>query len=100
MEKVSHHEAGAQLAKEILNDCDFGEDEIAMIVAAIAGHHAGKRHDEDRDYIQGKHTVSEDDMLFMDLFYKADKLSRNCFDCKAQDECYWSVEKRNLYIKY
>ena len=99
-ENVSHHEAGAELAKEILKECDFREDEIAMIVAAIAGHHAGKSHGEDGAYMQEKPTVGENALLFMDLFYKADKLSRNCFACKAQEECYWAMEKRNLHIKY
>lgn len=98
-ENVSHHEAGAGLAKEILKDCDFSEDEIAMIVAAIAGHHTGNAYSEDRNHIQAESAVN-DDTLFMDLFYKADKLSRNCFDCKASEECYWSQEKRNLQIRY
>lgn len=100
MEKVSHHETGARLAQEILNDCDFVEDEIAMIVEAIAGHHTGNAYLQDGISVQVDDAVKEDNILFTDLFYKADKLSRNCFDCKAQEECYWSQEKRNLQIRY
>lgn len=91
-ESVSHHEVGAQLAKEILTDCDYNEDEIAMITEAIAGHHTGKSYAE-----QEADTLHDS---FKDLFYRADKLSRNCFDCKASDECYWTQEKRNLQIRY
>lgn len=99
-ENVSHHEAGAGLAKEILKDCDFNEHEITMIVSAIAGHHTGNAYSEDGENVQSESTGYDNDTLFMDLFYKADKLSRNCFDCKAREECYWSQEKRNLQIRY
>lgn len=91
-EKVSHHEAGARLAGDILRDCDFSPDEVAMITEAIAGHHTGKSHSES--------TAEHSESSFTDLFYKADKLSRNCFDCKASEECYWTQEKRNLQIRY
>lgn len=91
-EHVSHHEVGAKLAKDILLDCNYSEDEIAMITAAIAGHHTGKSHSEAvKDYSEAS---------FTDLFYQADKLSRNCFDCKASKQCYWTQEKRNLQIRY
>lgn len=107
-ENVSHHEVGARLANDILKDCDFSKDEITMITKAIAGHHTGKAYSESADNteVQSK-TVSRlvdeeknECSVFIDLFYKADKMSRNCFDCKASEECYWSQEKRNLCIRY
>ncbi len=91
-ENVPHHEIGARLSKDILKDCDFSADEIAMITEAIAGHHTGKAHSEG--------ATDNQEVSFTDLFYKADKLSRNCFDCKASEECYWKQEKRNLQIRY
>ena len=91
-ENVSHHEVGARLAREILLDCNYNEDEIVMIVEAIAGHHTGNAHSEG--------VMDESEHSFKDLFYKADKLSRNCFDCTASEACYWTQEKRNLQIKY
>lgn len=107
-ENVSHHEAGARMAKDILRDCDFNEDEIAMITHAIAGHHMGRTYSEYSNDNELQHCPisqsdcgkQDDDSMFTDLFYKADKLSRNCFDCKASEECYWEQEKRNLQIKY
>ena len=35
-----------------------------------------------------------------EIIYKADKLSRQCFNCKAEKECYWSSEKKNFKITY
>lgn len=91
-ENVSHHEVGVKLAEDILQDCDYSNSEIAVITEAIAGHHTGRPHSES--------PTDNCDASFTDLFYKADKLSRNCFDCKASTECYWKQEKRNLQIKY
>ena len=34
------------------------------------------------------------------ILYRADKQSRNCFDCTASDECYWPDAERNLKIRY
>ncbi len=91
-QSVSHHEASTDLAKIILADCDFTTAEISIITSAIAGHHTGKSHSEDAG-------ISKE-VPFADLFYKADKLSRNCFECKASEACYWTTEKRNLRIRY
>ena len=33
-----------------------------------------------------------------DYLYRADKLSRNCFVCKAKDKCKWSEEKKNATL--
>ena len=35
-----------------------------------------------------------------ELFYKADKGSRNCLICPASSQCSWSDEKKNLKIHY
>ena len=43
---------------------------------------------------------SESDNKLEEIIYKADKLSRQCFNCKAEKECYWSKEKKNFTIKY
>ena len=107
-EQISHHEAGAELAKEILKDCGFDGKEIVMITEAIAGHHTGNAYLEganDRPTQENANLLTDgtgnnETSFFKELFYKADKLSRNCFDCKASAECYWKQEKRNLRIQY
>lgn len=37
---------------------------------------------------------------FTGLFYRADKLSRPCYNCPAEAECNWAAAKKNLEITY
>lgn len=83
-EGKSHHIVGTELAKEILSDCDYREDEIEMISNAIL-HHKRKSDDEAFDAL-------------CDTLYQADKLSRKCYDCKAYDSCYWSEDMKNKTV--
>lgn len=77
-----HAEAGAINAELIMPDCGFSDAETAAVAEAIRSHRG-----------------SGDGGLFGEVLYKADKLSRMCFDCKAQCECYWEDEKRNKEIE-
>jgi len=81
---IPHEIASADIARDILQDCSFNENEIEMILIAIRNH---------RNKNNSKNSLSE-------LLYKSDKLSRMCFNCKAQAECNWSIEMRNNQIKY
>ncbi len=82
-EQVSHHQAGAEIAKNILEEAGFWQDEIDMICEAITSH---------------KHVEESKDLKF--LLYKGDKLSRNCFNCKMYGECYWQDDLKNKEITY
>jgi uncharacterized protein len=75
---VPHEEGSAVLASEILKDTDFEESTQAAIV----------------DMIKKHRSASED------LLAKMDKLSRNCYLCKAKDDCKWPDEKKNLQFVY
>ncbi|MGN1030047.1 MAG: HD domain-containing protein [Butyricicoccaceae bacterium] len=77
-----HQLAGAALAAEILDDCGFGQERDA-IVNAILGHRK-------KDLLQ----VS----TFEDALCEADRLSRMCFRCSAQDTCNWTDARRNHTI--
>lgn len=88
-EKIPHHEAGAEIARVVLKDCGYGPSEIVQITEAVAAHQNRRELSVDNE------TVS-----LQSLLYEADKLSRNCFACKAQKECYWENEKRNYSIQY
>lgn len=88
-ESKPHHEEGARIAKEILKDCGYTENEAEYIGSAIISHKCGQTDDK---------TAGQD--VLLDLLYEADKLSRNCFDCKVQEECYWKEEQRNHTIRY
>ena len=39
--------------------------------------------------------MKEKSESFASIFYRADKLSRDCIHCKARQECYWPEEKKN-----
>lgn len=80
---INHDEAGADIAKEILEETSYTDDEKKLIINAIINH--GNK--------------NSDNKLF-EIIYRSDKLSRNCFECKAEKECYWSKEKKNMIIKY
>lgn len=71
------------ISEKILKETSYSTDEINLILNAVANH--GNKDAEDK---------------FLNIIYKSDKLSRNCFDCKAEKECYWSIEKKNMEIKY
>lgn len=81
-EGTPHNIASVTLSKEILKELDFTEEEKEMILKAIENHRGSS--DEKLSYI----------------IYKSDKMSRECFNCKAKKDCYWSDEKKNLKIIY
>ncbi|MDO5337821.1 MAG: HD domain-containing protein [Eubacteriales bacterium] len=83
---TAHDIASAALAEGILRDCGFEKEEIAAVKKAILGH----RNPESR----------ENPDLLTSYLYRADKQSRSCFACKAQEECDWPLEKKNLKIMY
>lgn len=76
---VSHEEASAMLAEEILGECGYHAEERQMMVQTIRSHRSQNKKDS----------------MFAEIFYKADKLSRDCIHCKARKECYWPDEKKN-----
>ncbi|MBK5200341.1 MAG: HD domain-containing protein [Spirochaetaceae bacterium] len=79
---IDHNIAGGQLAKEILPQCNYNNEEIELISSRIINHNK----------IQATSYLSH-------LLHYADKLSRNCFVCSAKDLCNWSDEKKNIGIE-
>lgn len=80
-----HHISSADISCDILDECEFLNEEKEEIIKAILNH-------RNKD-------VKYDDTL-SGIIYCGDKLSRNCYDCKSHNECNWSDEKKNLFIKY
>lgn len=80
-----HEKASAELAEPILRDCGFTQKETDVIIEAISMHRT-KESAEERN-LNG-------------LLYRADKMSRSCFSCKAEKECDWKAEKKNLRLVY
>jgi len=83
-EGMSHHEAGAIVARPILERAGYTPEEVIEVCEAIKKH-------KKRSKTGGGLT---------DVLYRADKLSRNCFMCDAREECYWSEDKKNKSIYF
>lgn len=81
-EGIDHDIASVEMSNEILKETDFVQREIETILNCIANHR------------------SKSDNKLEEIIYKADKISRQCFNCKVEKECYWSSDKKNLSIKY
>lgn len=84
-QKLSHHEEGARIAGEILEQCGYTQEEIGMIAEAIQAHKIEE--------------MSTSNPL-KSILYRADKLSRECYLCKVTDKCYWSEDMKNKNITY
>ena len=82
-EGISHHEASAELAAQILEDTDFNEEEKKEILEGVRCHRMRDGRDKDS---------------FQAILYMADKQSRNCWLCKARKDCYWPEEQKNRTI--
>ncbi len=83
-ENLPHDIASAELAEPILIECGYQETERKQILEAILSHRRIGR------------TINS----LNEIIYKADKISRSCYCCKASTECNWSGEKKNDVIKY
>lgn len=81
---INHSILSQEIAQEILKDLDFNDESKQRIINAIK-HHRTNEENGDR---------------FIEIFYKADKLSRMCFRCPARSICNWPVEKKNKTVIY
>ena len=79
---IPHEKASAEIAEGILRDCGFAGEDRERILCLIISHR----------------TKQEGDSLEA-LFYRADKLSRNCFACPSCAKCDWPAVKKNLEIR-
>lgn len=82
-EGIPHDIAGQETASVILDEAGCNEENKSRIISLIAGHRkTGLRPDTPEA-----------------IFGRADKLSRNCFECSARSQCNWQSEKMNLEIE-
>ncbi|MGL4875483.1 MAG: HD domain-containing protein [Clostridium sp.] len=82
-EGVDHHIGSVILSKEILKETSYTEEEKNLIYECIDSHRF----------------ANHNNILF-EIIYESDKLSRECFKCKVEKECYWKKEKKNMNLKY
>lgn len=81
-EGIPHEEAGIRVATDILSESPYTTEERNTILLLLRSH---RRPDSDK---------------LSCLFGRADKLSRDCGNCKAREECYWPEEKKNNIYRY
>lgn len=90
----NHHIAGAEIAKQLLEASGFSAEEVHMICQAVAAHKSWSD--------EGLVKKAEEQEKVVDyckkLLYRADKLSRNCYDCSASKTCYWDEKARNHQV--
>ena len=82
-ENIPHEEGSLILGKIILKECNYCDEDIDMILNAIKFHR-----------------IEESKSELGEILYKSDKLSRMCFVCKSELDCYWDKKKKNFIIKY
>lgn len=87
-EGIPHDEASAELAKEILDEAGYNKEEKNLIKNCILSHRKNEQINIHKD------------MELKEIFYKADKLSRNCYNCEAKPQCKWDDSKKNFNIKF
>ncbi|MCR5019944.1 HD domain-containing protein [Ruminococcus sp.] len=82
-EGIEHDVASQSTAAKILDSIECPRDIREKIISLIASHRNMKA---DPDTPEA-------------MFNKADKLSRNCFECNARSLCKWQKDKMNLEIE-
>lgn len=84
---LDHEMVSALLAQELLPQCGFSQEEQAIIIEAILAHSGNALRQE---------ITAKEKKTFSEVFYLADKLSRPCWKCKAEEACYWTVKNMGL----
>ena len=72
------------------NDIKIDKD---IVYGAALLHDIGRAISVENHEIESVKTAS-------DILAVADKISRQCYSCKAVDQCYWSDSKKNMEIEY
>ena len=81
---MPHDKAGVLIAETVLTDCGFDGEECTQILEAIGGHRSKE---------------AAGDKPLAKVLYEADKGSRACFACRAQESCNWPMERKNYSVK-
>jgi uncharacterized protein len=81
---IPHNSASVEIAKNILKQCKYDKEEIDEILCAIGNH---------RNNTEKPKSLSN-------ILYMCDKLSRNCTNCRAIENCKWPDDKKNMTITY
>ncbi len=70
-----HEIASGEIAPDILRECEFDEKETEVILSAIQSH---------------RNVDIAENQDLNGILYRADKASRVCFACEAENDCNWN----------
>lgn len=87
-----HSEASVKMAKTILPECGYEENETELICQVIESH-SGRIPKATMEQL-----LQQKELELKEYFKMADQLSRNCFCCQASDTCKWAESERNQTI--
>lgn len=95
-EGYPHEKASAEIAEILFQELpkgSFSEEEEHAILHAIQNHRVQRI-----DWIKQKENLDLSQALEC-LLYTADKKSRACYSCPSEQECNWTIEKKNMEIE-
>ena len=79
-----HHIASCDIAKDLMEDAGFYQEEIKLVIDAISNHRSTSDDSKENSLVA--------------LLKFVDKKSRACYRCSARNSCKWSDEKKNSSI--
>lgn len=92
-ERISHDEASAAFAGEILCHIGYDERKTGEICAAIASHRKRRKLWENGTFTEQNFMERRPGSL-AELLALADQLSRNCYLCPVSGSCKWAEEEK------
>ncbi|MFP3154003.1 HD domain-containing protein [Lachnospiraceae bacterium ZAX-1] len=85
---IRHEQSSAVISERMLTQLGYPQDKMREIGEAIISHRGD----------MAQNVEAHEGMTLGRLIKKADKMSRNCFNCKASVECKWPFEEKNWEI--
>ena len=90
---ISHAEASASFAREILLSLGYDDKKTEEIRKAIIAH--SNRMDAKKRFARRGELQSLEELLSF-----ADQFSRECFSCEVKDRCKWKTEEKIDYVYF
>jgi len=93
------HDIGRHVQYEIGTPHEMASADLSDAILESAGYDLNERESIKIAIINHRNEAIKNDQTLSGYIYRADKLSRNCFSCKASALCDWSEDKKNTTLK-
>lgn len=97
-QEISHEEASAAFAGEILRRLGYDEKKTKEICYAVAAHRERRTFLQLKDDLRSEPGQFSDREQLTEILSAADQLSRNCFVCEKAADCKWREEEKTKGI--